>query len=114
MTSHLNSINKSIYLLDKMISFVLFVHLAPPRPGDGICARATWAQHGQTVVGGNGQGFGLNQLNSPFGLFVDDKQAIYVVDFGNHRIVKWDRGVSSGQLVAGGNGEGDHDDQLMY
>ncbi|CAF4890987.1 unnamed protein product, partial [Rotaria sp. Silwood1] len=32
----------------------------------------------------------------------------------NHRIVKWNRGASSGQVVAGGNGEGDRSDPLKY
>ena len=66
------------------------------------------------MAGGNDAGSELNQLEFPFGIFVDDNQAIYVADFGNHRIVKWAQGASSGQLVAGGNGGGKNDDQLYY
>ncbi|CAF3434695.1 unnamed protein product [Rotaria sp. Silwood1] len=84
----------------------------PPRPGDGICARAAWAQNATTVAGGNGHGPALNQLYYPQGSFVDENQTIYVVDNYNHRVVKWERGASSGQVVAGENGIGDHDDQL--
>ncbi|CAF4630961.1 unnamed protein product, partial [Rotaria sp. Silwood2] len=29
----------------------------------GVCANATWAQHGQTVAGGNGRGSELSHLN---------------------------------------------------
>ncbi|CAF3404643.1 unnamed protein product [Rotaria sp. Silwood1] len=79
-----------------------------PKPGDGICADATWARIGTTVAGGNGVGDGLNQLDQPFGLFVDENQTVYVADFANHRIVKWIRDATSGQLVAGGNGADDH------
>ncbi|CAF2949022.1 unnamed protein product [Rotaria sp. Silwood2] len=85
-----------------------------PKPGDGICANARWAQNGTTVAGGNDQGSELNQLADPFGIFVDDNQSVYVADFGNHRVVKWDRGASTGQLVAGGHGSGNHDNQLNY
>ncbi|CAF3426955.1 unnamed protein product [Rotaria sp. Silwood1] len=85
-----------------------------PKPGDGICADATWARIGTTVAGGNGVGDGLNQLDQPFGLFVDENQTVYVADFANHRIVKWIRDATSGQLVAGGNGADDHSNQLYY
>ena len=48
----------------------------------------------------------------PTGLFVDDKQTIYVADTFNHRVTKWNRGASSGELVAGGKGAGNENDQL--
>ncbi|UJR18177.1 hypothetical protein I4U23_005077 [Adineta vaga] len=83
-----------------------------PKPGDGICANATWTRNGETVAGGNKRGSALNQLNYPYGLFVDNNQVIYVVDKENNRVVKWDPGASSGQLVAGGNGEGEDNNQL--
>ncbi|CAF2550885.1 unnamed protein product [Rotaria sp. Silwood2] len=74
------------------MSFVLYVELAsslPPRPGDGIFATATWIQNDTSVAGANGQG-----------------------SAENHRVVKWYRGISSGHLVAGGHGQGNHSDQL--
>ena len=45
-------------------------------------------------------------------MFIDDDQTIYVADRANHRIVQWKNGSSSGQLVAGGNGQGNRNDQL--
>ncbi|CAF2774909.1 unnamed protein product [Rotaria sp. Silwood2] len=86
--------------------------LAPPIPHDGICANATWKKNGTIVVGGNGQGSALNQLNNPSGLFMDDDYAIYIMDGMNDRVVKWRPGDSSGQVVAGGNGPGNRTDQL--
>jgi len=74
-----------------------------------------WKVDGQTIVGGNGCGDKLNQLKYPYGIYVDDEeQCIYIADAGNHRIVKWklDGGSDDGQIVAGGNGQGNRIDQL--
>ena len=46
-------------------------------------------KNGTVVAGGNGRGNQLNQLNFPTCLFVDEKQAVYVSDTYNHRVVKW-------------------------
>ena len=35
-----------------------------------------------------------------------------IADYGNHRIVEWKRGATSGTVLAGGNGQGDRPDQL--
>jgi sugar lactone lactonase YvrE len=64
------------------------------------------------VAGGNGKGDGVNQLNGPYGLYVDGDQTIYIADCSNHRIVEWKNGATSGRVVAGGNGEGNRTDQL--
>jgi len=73
---------------------------------------------GQTIAGGNEQGNKLNQLSCPCRIYVDDKQQlIYIVDRGNDRIVKWklNGGKSDqGQIVAGGNGQGNRIDQLNW
>jgi sugar lactone lactonase YvrE len=45
-------------------------------------------------------------------LYVDDDQTIYVGDYSNHRVVEWKRGATSGQVVAGGKGEGSGAHQL--
>ena len=37
-----------------------------------------------------------------------------VADWGNHRIVEWKRGDTSGRVLAGGHGRGDRPDQLNY
>ncbi|CAF3378715.1 unnamed protein product [Rotaria socialis] len=46
------------------------------------------------------------------GLFVDDDQTVVIVDEGNNRIMQWEKGDTSGQVVAGGNGSGNRPDQL--
>ncbi|CAF3594029.1 unnamed protein product, partial [Rotaria socialis] len=72
-----------------------------------IPANAKWAQNGVTIAGGNGVGGATNQLNYPFGLFVDDDQTVVIADFWNHRIMQWKNGdTTNGQVVAGGNGQG--------
>ncbi|CAF4039121.1 unnamed protein product [Adineta steineri] len=72
-----------------------------------------WKQHGITIAGGNGRGKQLNQLYYPEGIYVDDDhQTIYVADWWYHRIVEWKYGATNGQVVAGGNGNGNRRDQL--
>ena len=97
LTSYFLTCSTNRYvLIDRQ--FILSVHLAPPlplRPSDGICANATWIQN--AVAGSDGLGSALYRLNAPWGFFVDDNQAVYVADSGNHRVVKWERGVSSGR-----------------
>ena len=74
-----------------------------------------WKPNAQTIAGGNGKGNQLNQLCSPYGIYVDHQQQhIYIVDYGNDRIVKWKLGENNGEIVAGGNGQGNRIDQLSY
>jgi len=76
-----------------------------------------WKVDGQTIAGGNGKGDKLNQLSSPQGIYVDnEEQCIYIADTNNHRIVKWklDGGSDYGEIVAGGNGEGNRIYQLDW
>jgi sugar lactone lactonase YvrE len=71
--------------------------------------------NGVTVAGGNGYGAGYNQLASPQGLCVDDDDGtVIVADYLNNRIVEWKNGATSGQVVAGGNDEGNGNNQLYY
>jgi sugar lactone lactonase YvrE len=66
-----------------------------------------------TIAGGNEQGNQLNQLSNPLDIYVDDDdQCILIADNKNHRIVEWKLGAKMGQVVAGGNGEGNRTDQL--
>ena len=65
-----------------------------------ICPLAKWSPNGITVAGGHGQGSGLNQLDHPMGLFIDDDLSIYVADTHNHRVVRWKSKASSGEIVA--------------
>jgi sugar lactone lactonase YvrE len=72
-----------------------------------------WTQNGKTIAGGNGEGDQLNQLSCPQGIYVDDDdQCIYIADCDNHRIVRWKYGAKTGEVVAGGNGQGNRLDQL--
>ncbi|CAF1128426.1 unnamed protein product [Adineta steineri] len=74
-----------------------------------------WKQNAVTVAGGHGRGNQLNQLNLPFGIYVDsDDDSIYIADTENHRIVKWEFGADKGEIVAGGNGKGNKINQLDY
>ncbi|CAF3385253.1 unnamed protein product [Rotaria socialis] len=77
-----------------------------------IPANAKWAENGTTVAGGHGRGNELNQLNSPYGIFVSNDQTLYIADKDNDRIVEWKSDATCGQVVAGGNGEGDRVNQL--
>lgn len=47
------------------------------------------ATNGITVAGGNGFGNAANQFNGPASVFVDPNGFMYVVDFQNERIQKW-------------------------
>ena len=52
----------------------------------------------QVVAGGNGKGAGLDQLNHPEDVFVDEKQTVYVIDKNNNRIMKWAKGAKTGVI----------------
>ncbi|CAF3936512.1 unnamed protein product [Adineta steineri] len=67
---------------------------------------------GIVVVGGNGKGDQLNQLDFPTFMFVDDDQSVYVLDRQNHRVMKWKKDAKEGTIVVGGNGEGRNLNQL--
>lgn len=57
---------------------------------------------GTTVAGGNGLGSNDNQLSSPQGLCVSNKDgAIYIADTFNNRVMRWSPGASSGVTIAG-------------
>eukprot|EP00435_Cladocopium_sp_Y103_P017206 s2255_g4.t1 len=73
------------------------------------------ASVGQLVAGGQGPGDGLEQLNRPTAVAVDAAGRAYVSDFGNDRVTRWplgSPGPRSGEVVAGGRGEGDGLEQL--
>ena len=74
---------------------------------------AKWIQEGITVAGTIEKGKGLNQLNSPNGLYIDhNDQTIYIADHCNDRIVAWKEGTTTGQVVAGGKKLWNWNDQL--
>ncbi len=58
---------------------------------------------GIIVAGGHGQGSNSNQLNTPYGIYIDEINeigAIYICDKQNHRIQKWINGANQGITVA--------------
>ncbi|CAF1324657.1 unnamed protein product, partial [Rotaria magnacalcarata] len=80
-----------------------------------IPANAKWSQNGVTIAGGHGEGGATNQFVYPYGLFVDDDLTVVIADYENHRIMQWKNGdTANGQVVAGGNGEGNGLHQLKY
>ena len=61
-----------------------------------------WNSTGITVAGISGSpGFADNQLNSPFDIFLDYANNLYIADRYNHRIQKYLFGSSIGERVAG-------------
>ena len=60
----------------------------------------------------SGRGAALNQLRHPFDLDIDDDGSLFIVDTGNHRIVRWKPNATQGEIIAGGNGRGDRSDHL--
>jgi len=74
-----------------------------------------WKPNAQTIAGENGYGDKLNQLNCPLGIHIDHQQQhIYIADHYNDRIVKWKLGENNGEIVAGGNGQGNRINQLFW
>ncbi|RYD52194.1 MAG: T9SS type A sorting domain-containing protein [Sphingobacteriales bacterium] len=65
-----------------------------------------------TTVAGTTTGSGLNQLSAPQAAFVGPNGDLYIPDGGNHRIMKWSAGATTGIVVAGGNGAGAGANQL--
>ncbi|CAF4384981.1 unnamed protein product, partial [Adineta steineri] len=59
-----------------------------------------WEQNAITVAGGNRKGQQLNQLNYPYGIFIDKNKNIFIADFDNHRIVEWKYNANQGQIIA--------------
>lgn len=67
------------------------------------------------IVAGNGtSGPNDNQLKLPHGLFVTTIRSIYVADYYNHRIMRWDSGATIGIRVAGSGVAGMGSTQLNY
>jgi sugar lactone lactonase YvrE len=93
-----------------MIFYCFIEELLPPFVFDN---KTKWKQDATTVAGGNGRGDNLNQFSGCTSIYIDDDdQSIYITDSGNHRIVQWKFDAINGEVVAGGNGQGDRIDQL--
>ena len=77
-----------------------------------INSGSTWKKYGVTVAGGSGRGAGISQLDLPLRLSLDNNQFLYIVEWGNHRVTKWNLENTVSQIVAGGNGKGSRNNQL--
>ncbi|CAF4214891.1 unnamed protein product, partial [Adineta steineri] len=69
-------------------------------------------ENSKTVAGGYGLGSTSRELCFPYGLAFDDDQTMIIADWGNHRIVRWKIRDTNGQVIAGGNGQGNELNQL--
>jgi len=111
LQQHLNNPASISLREDTSSSFINKIYVNSTR---NIPTALKWKQNAITVVGGNGAGEKTNQLNQPWGIYIDDDDTLYVSDQFNHRIVAWKKGAISGEIVAGGNGEGSSDRQLSH
>ncbi|CAF1396131.1 unnamed protein product [Rotaria sordida] len=93
---------------------VLFLFIRLFTVISNIPLNVRWSRSGVTVAGGHGGGNTTDQLQYPYGLYLDNEQTIIIVDHENHRIVQWIINEANGQVVAGGNGRGNRLDQLNY
>ncbi|CAF1362578.1 unnamed protein product [Adineta steineri] len=73
-----------------------------------------WKQNAITMAGGNGQGQQLNQLNRPFGISINKKKNIFIVDRSNHRVLKWKYNTKEGQIIIDRNNEKNQMNPLNY
>ncbi|CAF2083721.1 unnamed protein product [Rotaria magnacalcarata] len=78
-----------------------------------INANSIWKKNAITVAGGNGPGGGINQIHDPHALFLDNDQTIYIADINNDRIVEWKSGAGCGRIIAGGNGQLHHPNDVI-
>ncbi|CAF3479516.1 unnamed protein product [Rotaria sp. Silwood1] len=84
------------------------------RNNDRVVVWSDGALSGSLFAGTGTAGISMNQLSEPYGLARDSSSdTIYVADFKNHRIMRYSQSNSSGTLVAGGNGNGTNQTQLL-
>ncbi|CAF1445382.1 unnamed protein product [Adineta ricciae] len=116
LTKELNKL-RNISIREEISSFITkisVVTLSPQLSIPTVPNDAKWMQKGITLVGGNESGNQL-QLYHPNGLYVDDNgETLYIADCFNHRVVKWQHDMVCGQVIAGGNGQGNENNQLSY
>jgi hypothetical protein len=96
-----------VYTVRQKIILNIFLHfIGPLHLAFNITLYTQWKQTETTVLGGNGQGNKLNQLSYLQHIYVDDDdQNIYIDSFNDH-IMDWKLNANNGQIVAGGNGQG--------
>jgi hypothetical protein len=79
-----------------------------------VTSNARWAQHGIAVASGHYKGLGLQELWSPHSLVVDDDGTVFIANFGNHRIVAWEKDDNEFHVGASGQGQGNGLHQLCH
>lgn len=87
---YLDESNSYLYVADSLNHRIQRYHL-------GV------SMNGTTVAGGNGQGSGAHQLNTPLSVYISKKTGdiyIYIADSNNRRVQRWDPGVTSGVTIA--------------
>ena len=65
-----------------------------------------------TIAGSHGKEKHSDPLLRPSGLCLDGDENMCIADWGNHRIMRWKPNASVGQVLAGGNGQGNELNQL--
>ena len=65
-----------------------------------------WNVYGYTYVGTAAQGSLWNQLKTPYAIWIDSNDTLYISDTGNYRIMAYPRDASNGTLVAGTGQQG--------
>ncbi len=71
------------------------IYVATTSNNHSILMYAPGSSAGVIVAGGNLAGSGLNQLNEPAGVYVDNSRNIYVADYRNNRVMKFPAGSTS-------------------
>ena len=67
----------------------------------------------RTVAGEHRENM-ARQLQSPYGVAVDENQTVYIADCDNHRIVAWRINATVGETLVGGNNQSYDFNQLYY
>ncbi|CAF2046393.1 unnamed protein product [Rotaria magnacalcarata] len=67
-----------------------------------------------SVIIGSLQGLSATQLGYPQSVLVDGSGAVYVVEYGHHRVTRWLPGANAGIAIAGGRSQGYQSDQLNF
>lgn len=93
-TGHASSPSKAIYVQNMTTLYVL-------TSGNGRLISFTNGSSIGTVIFGSTPGPNLNQLNGPHSFVMDSQQNFYIADTLNHRILKFQLGMSNGIVVAG-------------
>ncbi|CAF3768292.1 unnamed protein product [Rotaria sp. Silwood1] len=72
-----------------------------------------YSKIGELAAGDNGNGNQSDQLNHPIDLIIDkDNDSLIICDRDKRQVVRWKIGDTNRTIVAGGNGSGNHFNQL--